>query len=238
MTYSWEHCDDNLARCLNEFKEDSIQPHPFQNSKSYFPSPIPSYYQPYEPQYASNFEYYYSDIGHNPYYCRYDKRYKYMGESSGIHTQDSSMNNNHPAKLQTHFSANNFQSSAFTSIETQKKKFVEATNDRDVLCGRGAPTSWHPGNKFFRRLVKEHQKEYLASRRSDKPLVAMKLLEEIRARGGRFLKRNKIVGITNRGRFVWVEISEQQAYEKACQALREGAPNIRRRMQSSKPSSI
>lgn len=31
---------------------------------------------------------------------------------------------------------------------------------------------------------------------------------------------------------MWVEVDPQKAYEKACQALREGAPEIRRKMQT------
>ena len=38
------------------------------------------------------------------------------------------------------------------------------------------------------------------------------------------------------GHFVWVEVDPQKAYEKACQALREGAPEIRRKMKSSSAS--
>lgn len=35
---------------------------------------------------------------------------------------------------------------------------------------------------------------------------------------------------------MWVEVDPQKAYEKACQALREGAPEIRRKMQVTEPS--
>ena len=38
------------------------------------------------------------------------------------------------------------------------------------------------------------------------------------------------------GHFVWVEVDPQKAYEKACQALREGAPEIRRKMISESPT--
>jgi hypothetical protein len=33
-------------------------------------------------------------------------------------------------------------------------EYVVQVTDADVLCGRGAPTSYHPGNQYFRRLVK------------------------------------------------------------------------------------
>ena len=49
----------------------------------------------------------------------------------------------------------------------------------------------------------------------------------VQSRGGRFLRRVKTSGT---GRFALEEIGELRAYEKVCQALREGAPEIRRKM--------
>jgi hypothetical protein len=96
----------------------------------------------------------------------------------------------------------------------------------DVLCGRGAPSNYHPGNQAFRNLVQNHQTLYLCAKRCDKPVIATNLMEIIRSRGGRFLRHVKAGG----GRFGWVEIGELRAYEKVCQALREGAPEFRRKM--------
>jgi hypothetical protein len=58
----------------------------------------------------------------------------------------------------------------------------------------------------------------------------MVIVERIHARGGRFLKRTKRQGIGVCGHFCWVDIGEQRSYEKVCQALREGAPEIRRQL--------
>lgn len=71
---------------------------------------------------------------------------------------------------------------------------------------------------------------YLGSKRVDKPEVACLVVERIRERGGRFLKRTKQPGIGACGYFCWIDIGEQRSYEKACQALREGAPDIRRQL--------
>lgn len=106
---------------------------------------------------------------------------------------------------------------------------VMEIHENDVLCGRGAPSNWHAGNQYFRRLVNEFQPSYLAARRADKPELAMRIVGMIRQRGGRFLKRTKRQGLGPSGHFQWQDIGEQRAYEKACQALREGAPEIRRR---------
>ena len=104
--------------------------------------------------------------------------------------------------------------------------FIWKAESYDVLCGRGAPTNYHPGNLAFRNLVQDHQALYLCAKRSDKPVIATNLMETVRSRGGRFLQRVKIGG----GRIGWVEVVELRAYEKVCQALREGAPEFRRQM--------
>jgi hypothetical protein len=49
--------------------------------------------------------------------------------------------------------------------------------DNDVLCGRGAPTTYHPGNQYFKDLVTKYQPTYIASRRSDKPQIAMQIVQ-------------------------------------------------------------
>lgn len=96
-----------------------------------------------------------------------------------------------------------------------------------VVCGRGAPTSIHRGNIAFKRVIKKHEVRYLCSKRSEKPKIALQLLEEFRNSGVRFVKRERE---EEDGPFIWVEIGDQQAYEKICQSLREGAPQLRREM--------
>lgn len=61
-------------------------------------------------------------------------------------------------------------------------------------------------------------------------LFLLLLLRIIRGRGGRFLKRTKRPGLGPSGHFCWEDVGEQRAYEKACQALRENAPEIRKRI--------
>lgn len=116
--------------------------------------------------------------------------------------------------------------------------FVYEIHEADVLCGRGAPTTWHPGNQYFRLLIEKYQHRYLAAKRIDKPEIATHILELIRERGGRFLKRVKVTGVGPSGHFCWQDIGEQRAYEKACQALREGAPEIRRQLAAKELASI
>ncbi|CAJ1961187.1 unnamed protein product [Cylindrotheca closterium] len=100
----------------------------------------------------------------------------------------------------------------------------------DIVCGRGAPSNLHEGNQMFRELAEEHQASYLCSKRADKPKIAMLVMEEVQARGGRFVRRVKTT--TNGRSFGWEELEEKRSYEKVCQVLREGAPEIRRKMLS------
>ena len=60
----------------------------------------------------------------------------------------------------------------------------------------------------------------------------------VRERGGRFLKRTKRPGLGPSGHFAWEDVGDQRAYEKACQALRENAPEIRRRLASQELAAI
>ena len=59
-------------------------------------------------------------------------------------------------------------------------------------------------------------------------MIAMKIMDEVKSRGGRFVRRVKTARKGNS--FGWEDIGEKRAYEKVCQALREGASELRRRM--------
>jgi hypothetical protein len=96
------------------------------------------------------------------------------------------------------------------------------------LSGRGGATNSHIGNRLFRSFVKQYKSDYLKAKKRDKPQVAAIVVDKIRERGGRFLRRYK----SDEG-MVWIEIGDGRAREKTCQALREGAPAIRRRKAAS-----
>jgi len=86
--------------------------------------------------------------------------------------------------------------------------------------------SSHSGNRAFRSLVKEYQDKYLKAKKRDKPAVASIIVQKVRDKGGRFLKR---VDTNAEGQVLWIDIGDERAKEKTCQALREGAPEIRRK---------
>jgi len=124
------------------------------------------------------------------------------------------------------------------SSEAIDPSLIYDIRENDVLCGRGAPTTYHPGNQYFKELVAKYQPTYIASRRSDKPQIASQIVEIIRGRGGRFLKRTKKPGMGPSGHFCWEDVGDQRAYEKACQSLRENAPELRRRLAAEEIAAI
>lgn len=107
-------------------------------------------------------------------------------------------------------------------------------SQNDVLCGRGGLTNHHPGNVFFRRLVRMKQESYLLATKREKAGVAKEIVELIRGLtpSGRFLKKDA----QNPGN--WIEIGDRKAREKTSQALREGAPELRGELQSSETPGI
>jgi hypothetical protein len=121
-------------------------------------------------------------------------------------------------------------------------EYITEIHPQDVMSGRGGATNSHSGNRFFRTLVKEHQDEYLKAKKRDKPGVAALIVERVRKRGGRFLKRIEDPSSHRKGGDggyavdpgrmpLYVDIGDERALEKTCQALREGAPEIRRKKQ-------
>jgi hypothetical protein len=109
---------------------------------------------------------------------------------------------------------------SYVSVE-----YITELYANDVLSGRGGATNSYRGNRAFRDLVKEYQEQYLKAKKRDKPSVASIIVDIVRKRGGRFLRRCN----EQQGELVWVEIGDDRAREKTCQALREGAPEIRRK---------
>lgn len=98
-------------------------------------------------------------------------------------------------------------------------------NNNDVLCGRGGATNSHIGNRAFRLLVGKYKDKYLNAKKKEKPNVAAEVVNNIRKLDppGRFLKKDKDSGY-------WLDIGDTRAKEKTSQALREGAPQMRKKL--------
>lgn len=99
----------------------------------------------------------------------------------------------------------------------QKECKVEHPHAHDVLCGRGHSVNSHPGNVFYRSLVKRRIVEYAEAPKVSKPRIAMIIYREIRLRDppGRFLKLDAESKL-------WLNIGDHKAIGKTRQALREG----------------
>lgn len=89
------------------------------------------------------------------------------------------------------------------SLDPQASEYIYEVRENDVLCGRGAPSQYQAGNKFFRDIVERFQSSYIAARRIDKPEIATHIVDMVRERGGRFLKRIKVQGVGPSGHFCW-----------------------------------
>ena len=109
----------------------------------------------------------------------------------------------------------------------------EDIHDHDVLSGRGGASNNHPGNENFRKLVNNVKFEYLQCPKREKPLLAMRIVQAVRAQSppGRFLQHDKHSD-------TWRDVGDSKAREKTSQALREGAPIIRDMVHKPSPSSL
>ncbi len=103
----------------------------------------------------------------------------------------------------------------------------------DVLSGRGGASNNHPGNEAFRQLVNKVKVDYLQCPKREKPLLAMRIVQAVRAQSppGRFLQHDKLTD-------TWKDVGDTKAREKTSQALREGAPIIRDMAHKPSPSTL
>lgn len=99
--------------------------------------------------------------------------------------------------------------------EPAQKKYVDIT-DLDVLLGRGGLSNHHPGNQAYRKHILEHQKQYKLLKNSAKTQMSIDVVAWVKARGGRFLKRDEEI----EGRPFYIA-TEATARQKVSQALRE-----------------
>jgi len=92
-------------------------------------------------------------------------------------------------------------------------------HDHDVLSGRGNSVNHHPGNEYFRSLVRHHKLAYVRCPKPQKEQFSKLIVSTVRDREppGRFLKQNTSTKL-------WYNIGTQKALDKTRQALREGAP--------------
>lgn len=84
--------------------------------------------------------------------------------------------------------------------------------DNDILCGRGKGLESFPGNKFFRRTIKEHAIVYGNPRtsRAERSRLVRMIADRLRAEGRRFIKR------VERN---WVMLDDRDSKMKVCMIM-------------------
>eukprot|EP00979_Chaetoceros_neogracilis_P001615 scaffold279_cov246-Chaetoceros_neogracile.AAC.8 len=103
---------------------------------------------------------------------------------------------------------------------------IKDPSTNDVLYGRGGGTNHHTGNKRYRKMVEGRKVDYVNSKRLDKPLVALNIIQRWRGQKppGRFLKFDD-------KKESWLDVGDKKAREKTSQALREKAPLLRKQQE-------
>lgn len=103
-----------------------------------------------------------------------------------------------------------------SSISTESTLSTTDLTPNDVICGRGGKANSHPGNISFRSEALKLRSWYESSSKSEKYTISNMLVDYVKERGGRFLKRDA----EHPGR--WLECDGNDVRKKASQALREG----------------
>jgi hypothetical protein len=219
---------------LQQQQQHQQQPgnHPAYTRSNFYYNPQMQYnlpgLQPTDPQYPGqqqpyanlyqqpNLPYYRQDSAFNPYppplYGVRDRDNPYWHSLEGGDSSYTSSVSHLPQHSSSHGNAESY-------------RFIHRINNNDVLCGRGGATNSHIGNRSFRLLVKEYKDKYLKAKKKEKPNVAGEIVDKIRGLDppGRFLKKDRETGY-------WLDIGDVRAKEKTSQALREGAPLIRKKL--------
>merc|ERR1719291_143145 len=106
---------------------------------------------------------------------------------------------------------------------------IAKLNNRDVLCGRGTGPNLKSGNIAFRDLVHRRKQEYLAANKKhdvNKNRIAKEIVDEVRAKGGRFLR----ISSSHKGAPLgYVLVDEHTVMEKTKQALRQNTQRQNKR---------
>ena len=109
---------------------------------------------------------------------------------------------------------------------------TQALRPTDILCVRGYADN-RPANISYRELIRSRKPEYVAAKKGDKIKISGSIVNEVRSKGGRFLK--KVPGKDGE-EDKWKEIGDVKAVEKVGQALREkgrkpSTPNVSSNLQ-------
>lgn len=111
---------------------------------------------------------------------------------------------------------------SFIRYNTNKKDDLIEPEVHDVISGRAQGISHHPGNEYYRYLIRKYKVRYVSSNSAEKKNIIKELVKivETQSPPGRFLK---FIPDTS----MYIQMSYNEAKKKIGQALREDAPKIR-----------
>merc|ERR1712038_1676287 len=124
------------------------------------------------------------------------------------------------------FSPDRSEKSAFeVGVKQELGQDLIRPNDNDVIGGRGNGPKNHDGNVAFRNLVQKYKIDYINAYTSkDKRSIVRQIISEVRQRGGRFLRKEYSDKAVK-----WAEMDDNSIMIKVAQALRENAPDLKRK---------
>jgi hypothetical protein len=73
--------------------------------------------------------------------------------------------------------------------KNSKETAVLLPRSQDILCGRGGGLRNHMGNTRLRLVMESHFAEYESLDRKEKTILASKIVQDMKSKGSRFLKR-------------------------------------------------
>lgn len=106
---------------------------------------------------------------------------------------------------------------------------IVPSND-DVLMGRGGRNNQHVGNERLRDMARAKAAQYKAADKKEKSDISLKLVRQVNANGGRFLKRDPVS-------MQWHLVAMELSREKASQCLRDAVSKKNGRRTSTSDSS-
>ena len=108
------------------------------------------------------------------------------------------------------------------SCAQENMKLPINPHPNDILSGRGSGVNLHPGNAFYRTLVKFSKVEYANVKSPQKKLIIAQIIDEVNKKSppGRFLKQN------HKSK-EWECLTLADAKKKTGQALREDQSKLR-----------
>jgi hypothetical protein len=112
-------------------------------------------------------------------------------------------------------------------------KIVLDPSEDDVCMGRGNAVNFRRGNANFRQLAREKATSYGEASTNDKTTkddIATNMVNEIKRRGGRFLRAISATGADGTVVAVWEIVDDETAIAKAKQTLRDSVAAIRKEM--------